>query len=40
MSNGVSKPCSLYAFRRDDAHASDLPLLDGRWGDDLFNPKP
>lgn len=29
----------LYAFRRDDAHASDLPLLDGRWGDDLFNPE-
>ncbi|WP_070096192.1 GTPase/DUF3482 domain-containing protein [Pseudomonas sp. NBRC 111139] len=27
----------LYAFRREDAHASDLPLLDGRWGDDLFN---
>jgi hypothetical protein len=29
----------LYAFRRDDASASDLPLLDGRWGDDLFNPE-
>ncbi|GIZ12536.1 GTPase/DUF3482 domain-containing protein [Pseudomonas sp. NCCP-436] len=29
----------LYAFRPDDAHASDLPLLDGRWGDDLFNPE-
>ncbi|AFO50944.1 DUF3482 domain-containing protein [Pseudomonas alloputida] len=29
----------LYAFRREDAHASDLPLLDGRWGDDLFNPE-
>ncbi|MEN0107938.1 MAG: GTPase/DUF3482 domain-containing protein, partial [Pseudomonas sp.] len=29
----------LYAFRQDDAHASDLPLLDGRWGDDLFNPE-
>ncbi|MBV4489398.1 GTPase/DUF3482 domain-containing protein [Pseudomonas oryzicola] len=28
-----------YAFRREDAHASDLPLLDGRWGDDLFNPE-
>nr|GFD56486.1 hypothetical protein [Tanacetum cinerariifolium] len=27
----------LYAFRREDASASDLPLLDGRWGDDLFN---
>ncbi|MBF8754153.1 GTPase/DUF3482 domain-containing protein [Pseudomonas guariconensis] len=29
----------LYAFRRDDAHTGDLPLLDGRWGDDLFNPE-
>lgn len=29
----------LYAFRRDDARASDLPLADGRWGDDLFNPE-
>ena len=29
----------LYAFRPEDAHASDLPLLDGRWGDDLFNPE-
>ncbi len=29
----------LYAFRRDDARADDLPLLDGRWRDDLFNPE-
>src|SRR5690606_33701866 len=29
----------LYAFRHDDAHAADLPLTDGRWGDDLFNPE-
>ncbi|MEK2609572.1 GTPase/DUF3482 domain-containing protein [Pseudomonas shirazensis] len=29
----------LYAFRREDASAGDLPLLDGRWGDDLFNPE-
>ena len=29
----------LYAFRPLDAAASDLPLLDGRWGDDLFNPE-
>ncbi|MBV6751162.1 DUF3482 domain-containing protein [Pseudomonas chlororaphis] len=29
----------LYGFRRDDASAGDLPLLDGRWGDDLFNPE-
>ena len=30
---------TLYAFRPQDAAASDLPLLDGRWGDDLFNPE-
>jgi Domain of unknown function (DUF3482). len=29
----------LYGFRTSDAAASDLPLLDGRWGDDLFNPE-
>lgn len=29
----------LYAFRSQDAAASELPLLDGRWGDDLFNPE-
>ncbi|MDD2159972.1 DUF3482 domain-containing protein [Pseudomonas sp. MIL19] len=29
----------LYGFRKDDAKAADLPLLDGRWGDDLFNPE-
>ncbi|MFP6863232.1 DUF3482 domain-containing protein [Pseudomonas sp.] len=29
----------LYGFRQDDAKAGDLPLLDGRWGDDLFNPE-
>ncbi|MGE8497267.1 MAG: GTPase/DUF3482 domain-containing protein [Pseudomonas sp.] len=29
----------LYAFRTEDAKADDLPLLDGRWGDDLFNPE-
>ena len=29
----------LYAFRRDDARAGELPLADGRWGDDLFNPE-
>ena len=28
----------LYAFRKDDAQASALPLQEGRWGDDLFNP--
>lgn len=29
----------LYAFRPDTAQASALPLLDGRWGNDLFNPE-
>jgi hypothetical protein len=29
----------LYGFRREDASTGDLPLLDGRWGDDLFNPE-
>ena len=29
----------LYAFRPGDATAAELPLLDGRWGDDLFNPE-
>tara|TARA_R110002072_G_scaffold213_8_gene1514 strand:+ start:17964 stop:19337 length:1374 start_codon:yes stop_codon:yes gene_type:complete len=29
----------LYAFRPGDASAAELPLLDGRWGDDLFNPE-
>ncbi|WP_434679107.1 GTPase/DUF3482 domain-containing protein [Pseudomonas sp. R1-18] len=29
----------LYAFRKDDVTTSDLPLMDGRWGDDLFNPE-
>ncbi|NER66778.1 DUF3482 domain-containing protein, partial [Pseudomonas sp. MAFF212427] len=29
----------LYAFRQDDANTGELPLLDGRWGDDLFNPE-
>ncbi|MWV15083.1 DUF3482 domain-containing protein [Pseudomonas sp. L-22-4S-12] len=29
----------LYAFRAEDARTGDLPLLDGRWGDDLFNPE-
>ncbi|HHX34430.1 MAG TPA: GTPase/DUF3482 domain-containing protein [Gammaproteobacteria bacterium] len=28
----------LYAFRKDDAQADSLPLAEGRWGDDLFNP--
>ena len=28
----------LYAFRKDDALAAALPLEEGRWGDDLFQP--
>jgi hypothetical protein len=35
----VESLLKLYAFRLQDASASDLPLLDGRWGDDLFNPE-
>lgn len=35
----VESLLKLYGFRREDASASDLPLLDGRWGDDLFNPE-
>jgi len=29
----------LYRFRPDDARATELPLSDGRWDDDLFNPE-
>jgi hypothetical protein len=29
----------LYRFRPDDARAAALPLADGRWEDDLFNPE-
>lgn len=29
----------LYNFRAGDAIAHTLPLLDGRWGEDLFNPE-
>lgn len=29
----------LYRFRADDARAGELPLTDGRWDDDLFNPE-
>lgn len=29
----------LYRFRPDDARADDLPLTDGRWEGDLFNPE-
>lgn len=29
----------LYRFRPGDARAAELPLTDGRWDDDLFNPE-
>ncbi|PKO56031.1 MAG: DUF3482 domain-containing protein, partial [Betaproteobacteria bacterium HGW-Betaproteobacteria-21] len=29
----------LYRFRPDDARAAELPLTNGRWDDDLFNPE-
>lgn len=29
----------LYRFRRDDVDADQLPLMDGRWEDDLFHPE-
>ena len=35
----VAQLLALYAFRLDDASSADLPLTDGRWGDDLFNPE-
>ena len=30
---------ALYRFRPDDLDAANLPLLDGRWATDLFNPE-
>lgn len=30
---------TLYQFRKEDAFADELPLLDGRFADDLFNPE-
>ena len=30
---------ALHGFGRDTAEAADLPLLAGRWEDDLFNPE-
>lgn len=30
---------ALYQFRKDDAFAAELPLIDGRFDDDLFNPE-
>lgn len=35
----VSELLALFGFRPGDAEAASLPLLDGRWGDDLFNPE-
>ncbi len=36
--SSVEALLKLYAFRKDDAQANALPLEEGRWGDDLFNP--
>lgn len=30
---------AVFGFRPGDADAGSLPLLDGRWGEDLFNPE-
>jgi hypothetical protein len=30
---------ALYRFRSDDVDAGQLPLIDGRWEDDLFHPE-
>ncbi|MCD5992318.1 DUF3482 domain-containing protein [Pseudomonas sp. CDFA 602] len=35
----VESLLKLHNFRKDDVTTSDLPLMDGRWGDDLFNPE-
>jgi len=35
----VDELLALYAFRADDAELAQLPLPDGRWEDDLFNPE-
>ncbi|WP_263261390.1 GTPase/DUF3482 domain-containing protein [Pseudomonas sp. RIT-PI-S] len=35
----VSALLALFGFRPGDADAGTLPLLDGRWNDDLFNPE-
>lgn len=34
----VAQLLALYAFRVQDASTADLPLTEGRWGNDLFNP--
>ncbi|WP_071873183.1 GTPase/DUF3482 domain-containing protein [Atopomonas hussainii] len=35
----VEQLLALYGFHRDDALPDHLPLIAGRWGDDLFNPE-
>ena len=35
----VTSLLELYRFDSDDIHAAQLPLIDGRWQDDLFNPE-
>jgi len=37
--DGVDALLALYRFRPDDVDAASLPLLDGRWENDLFNPE-
>jgi hypothetical protein len=37
--SAASKRCSSSTLSARRTAASDLPLLDGRWGDDLFNPE-
>lgn len=35
----VESLLQVFAFRPEDAQTAELPLLDGRWGNDLFNPE-
>lgn len=35
----ITSLLTLYQFKRDDAFAGELPLIDGRFSDDLFNPE-
>ncbi|MDO5624191.1 MAG: GTPase/DUF3482 domain-containing protein [Pseudomonadota bacterium] len=35
----VDELLAVFAFRPQDAELADLPQLDGRWEDDLFNPE-
>lgn len=35
----VAALLALYRFRPDDVQSAELPLLDGRWEEDLFSPE-